>query len=51
VAVSVTSPQLAPPRPDAADEDEQLELFDRYDDGLTFGEWMETLPLDPAEPT
>lgn len=23
---------------------DQLELFDRYDDGLTFGEWMKTLP-------
>jgi hypothetical protein len=25
----------------------QLEPFDRFDDGLDFGAWMERLPLDP----
>jgi len=38
-----TSRDLVPVVPD---EDEQLELFDPYDDGLSFGEWMETLPKD-----
>jgi hypothetical protein len=27
---------------------EQLELFDPYDDGLTFGAWIESLPFDPS---
>ena len=28
----------------------QLELFSPYDeDDLSFGEWMESLPLDPTE--
>jgi hypothetical protein len=30
-------------------EPAQLELFDPYDDGLTFGEWIESLPRDPSE--
>ena len=30
-------------------EPAQLELFDPYDDALTFGEWIESLPLDPAD--
>jgi hypothetical protein len=34
------------PRPDP--EDFQLELFDPLDDGLDFGAWMESLPLDPS---
>jgi hypothetical protein len=30
-------------------EHEQLALIDPLDDGLTFGEWIESLPLDPSE--
>jgi hypothetical protein len=28
---------------------EQLTLADELDDGITFGEWVESLPLDPSE--
>lgn len=28
---------------------EQLELLDPFDDGLDFGAWVESLPLDPTE--
>lgn len=38
----------APLVPGRADEHEQLTLLGPYDDGLTFGEWFEALPLDPA---
>ena len=34
-----TSPEVVP---------EQLELFDRFDDGLDFGDWMLSLPLEQA---
>jgi hypothetical protein len=36
------------PRPDRGTTSSQLELFDPLDDGLDFGAWMESLPLDPS---
>ena len=30
-------------------EPEQLSLADEIEDEMTFGEWMESLPLDPWE--
>jgi hypothetical protein len=39
-------PEL-PQRPTSSEVvPEQLELFDRFDDGLDFGDWMLSLPLE-----
>jgi hypothetical protein len=36
-----------PDRQERVDGSIQLELFDPDEDGLDFGQWMESLPLDP----
>jgi hypothetical protein len=44
VDVAASSPLTSPLR-----WGEQLELFDRFDDGLSWDEWFRSLPLNPWE--